>query len=66
MYKFRKNRVFSIPIKMDEMGVHSPLNVKKFTESDEDTASPVQTVADKDLSNLFMAVTLSKSENEES
>ena len=51
---------------MDEMGVHSPLNVKKSTVSDEDTASPVQTVADKDLSNPFMAVTLPKNENEES
>ena len=27
--------------KMDEMGVHSPLNAKKSTVSDEDTASPV-------------------------
>ena len=51
---------------MDEMNVHFPLNVKKSTVSDEDTASPVQTVADKDLSNPFMAVTLSKSEKEES
>ena len=51
---------------MDEMGVHSPLNVKKSTVSDEDTASPFQTVAGKDLSNPFMAVTLPKSENEES
>ena len=48
------------------MGVHSPLNAKKSTVSDEDTASPVQTVAGKDLSNSFMAVTFPKSENEES
>ena len=52
-------------IKMDEMNVHFPLNVKKSTVSDEDTASPVQTVADKDLSNPFMAVTVPKSESEE-
>ena len=51
---------------MDEMGVHSPLNAKKSTVSDEDIASPVQTVAGKDLSNPFMAVTLPKSENKES
>ena len=48
------------------MGVHSPLNVKKFTVSDEDTANPVQMVTDKVLSNLFMVVALPKSENEES
>ena len=46
---------------MDEMGVHSPLNAKKSTISDEDTASPVQTVAGKDLSNPLTAVTLPKS-----
>ena len=51
-------------IKMDEMSVHSPLDVKKFTVWNEDTASPVQMVTGKDLSNPFMAVTLSKSENE--
>ena len=51
---------------MDEMGVHSLLNVKKSTVSDEDTAIPVQTVAGKDLSNPCMAVILPKSENEES
>ena len=49
---------------MDEMGVHSLLNVKKSTVSDEDTASPVQTLAGKDLANPFMAITLPKSENE--
>ena len=48
------------------MGVHSPLNVKKSTVSDEDTTSPVQTIAGKDLSNPSMAVTLPISENEES
>ena len=46
------------------MGVHSLLNVKKSTVSDGYTASPVQMVAGKDLPNLFMAVTLPKSENE--
>ena len=56
---------FPSQIKMDEMGVHSPLNVKKSTVSDEDTASPFQTVAGKDLSNPFMAITLPESENEE-
>ena len=50
---------------MDEMGVHSPLNAKKSTVSDEDTASPVQTVAGKDLSNPLMAITLPKSEKDE-
>ena len=38
---------FPSPIKMDEMGVHSPLNVNKSTVSDKDTASLVQTVAGK-------------------
>ena len=42
---------FPSHIKMDEIGVHSPLNAKKSTVSDEDTASPVQTVAGKDFSN---------------
>ena len=51
---------------MDEMGVHSPLNAKKSTVSDDDTASPVQTVAGKDFSNPLMAVTLPKSERDES
>jgi len=50
--------------KMDERGVHSILNAIKSTVSDEDTASPVQTVAGKDLSNPLMAVTLLKSEEE--
>ena len=49
---------------MDEMGVHSPLNVKKSTVSDRDTASPAQTVTGKDLSNPLMAVTLPKSEKD--
>ena len=57
---------FPSQIKMDEMGVHSPMNVKKSTVSDEDTASPVQMVAGKDFSNAFMTVILPKSENEES
>uniref|UniRef100_M1DWH9 Uncharacterized protein n=1 Tax=Solanum tuberosum TaxID=4113 RepID=M1DWH9_SOLTU len=51
--------------KMDEQGVHSPTNAKRSTVSDnKDTASPVQTVASKDTSNSFMAVTLPKSEDE--
>ena len=50
---------------MDEMGVHSPLNVKKSTVSDEDIASPVLTVAGKDFSNPLMAVNLPKSEKDE-
>ncbi|KAH0728542.1 hypothetical protein KY284_004407 [Solanum tuberosum] len=50
---------------MDEQGVHSPTNAKRSTVSDNnDTASPVQTVAGKDISNPFMAVTLPKSEGE--
>ena len=53
-------------IKMDEIGVHFPLNVKKSTVSNEETANLVQTVAGKDLSNLFMVVTFPKCENEES
>ncbi|KAH0669812.1 hypothetical protein KY285_023958 [Solanum tuberosum] len=51
--------------KMDEQGVHSPTNAKRSIVSDNnDTASPVQTVAGKDTSNPFMAVTLPKSEGE--
>ncbi|KAH0696524.1 hypothetical protein KY290_013894 [Solanum tuberosum] len=51
--------------KMDEQGVHSPTNAKRSTVSDDkDTASLVQTVAGKDTSNPFMAVTLPKSEDE--
>ena len=57
---------FPSQTKMDEMSVHSPLNAKKSTVSDEDTASPVQTVAGKDFSNPLMAVTLPKSERDES
>ncbi|KAG5622362.1 hypothetical protein H5410_007580 [Solanum commersonii] len=52
--------------KMDEQGVHFPTNAKRSTVSDnKDTASPVQTVAGKDTSNPFMAVTLPKSEGED-
>ncbi|KAG5585117.1 hypothetical protein H5410_045551 [Solanum commersonii] len=51
--------------KMDEQGVHSPTNAKRSTVSDnKDTASPVQTVAGKDISNPFMAVILPKNEDE--
>ncbi|KAM3305847.1 hypothetical protein P3S67_012716 [Capsicum chacoense] len=52
------------PQKMDEKGVHSPMNAQKSTVPDVGTTSPVQTVTDKDKSNPFMAVTLSKSEDE--
>ncbi|OIT26273.1 hypothetical protein A4A49_65624 [Nicotiana attenuata] len=40
------------------------MNAAKSTVSDNDTASPVQTVTGKDSSNPFMAVTLPKSEDE--
>ncbi|KAG5590489.1 hypothetical protein H5410_041003 [Solanum commersonii] len=51
--------------KMDAQGVHFSTNAKRSTVSnDKDTASPVQTVADKDTSNPFMAITLPKSEDE--
>ncbi|KAK4368215.1 hypothetical protein RND71_012007 [Anisodus tanguticus] len=50
---------------MDEIGVHSHLNAKKPIVPGKGTASTVQTVAGKDLSNPFMAVTLPKSETEE-
>ncbi|KAK4369848.1 hypothetical protein RND71_009323 [Anisodus tanguticus] len=50
---------------MDETGVHSLLNANRSIVPDKGTASPVQTVADKDLSNPLMAVTLPKSESEE-
>ncbi|OIT20625.1 hypothetical protein A4A49_62772 [Nicotiana attenuata] len=40
------------------------MNAAKSTVSDNDTASPVQTVTGKDTSNPFMAVTLPKSEDE--
>ncbi|KAH0692734.1 hypothetical protein KY290_020865 [Solanum tuberosum] len=50
---------------MDEQGVHFPTNAKRSTVSnDKDIASPVQTVAGKDTSNPFTAVTLPKSEDE--
>ncbi|KAG5595892.1 hypothetical protein H5410_037124 [Solanum commersonii] len=51
--------------KMDEKGVHSPTNAKRSTVSNKrDTASPVQMVAGKDTSNLFMAVIFPKNEDE--
>ncbi|KAH0738670.1 hypothetical protein KY290_037375 [Solanum tuberosum] len=50
---------------MDKQGVHSPTNATISTVSDKkNTASPIQTVAGKDTSNPFMAVTLPKSEGE--
>ncbi|KAM3322250.1 hypothetical protein P3S67_003401 [Capsicum chacoense] len=52
------------PQKMDEKGVHFPLNAQKSTVPDVGTASPVQTVTGKDKSNPLMAVTLPKSEDE--
>ena len=56
---------FPSQTKMDEMGVHSPLNGKKSIVSDEDTASPVQTIVGKDFSNPLMDVSLPKSEKDE-
>ncbi|KAK4341686.1 hypothetical protein RND71_040187 [Anisodus tanguticus] len=50
---------------MDEIGVHSRLNVKKPIVSGIGTTSPVQTVAGKDKSNPLRVVTLPKSESEE-
>ncbi|KAG5579725.1 hypothetical protein H5410_050352 [Solanum commersonii] len=51
--------------KMDEQGVHSPMNAKRSTVSDnKNTASPVQTVTGKDTSNPFKAVILPKNEDE--
>ncbi|KAM3291574.1 hypothetical protein P3S67_019863 [Capsicum chacoense] len=50
---------------MDEKGVHFPLNAQKSTVPNVGTASPVQTVTGKDKSNPLMAVTLSKSKDEE-
>ncbi|KAK4737121.1 hypothetical protein R3W88_000818 [Solanum pinnatisectum] len=47
--------------KMDKMGVHSPKNVERVIVLAKDTASPVQTVTGKDLSNPLMADTLLKS-----
>ncbi|KAG5632408.1 hypothetical protein H5410_004125 [Solanum commersonii] len=56
---------FSSQDKMDEQGMHSPMNAKRFTVSDnKDTASPVQTVASKDTSNPFIAVILPNNEDE--
>ncbi|KAG5570856.1 hypothetical protein H5410_060622 [Solanum commersonii] len=56
---------FPSQTKMDEKGMHSPTNaIKSIVSNDKDTASPVQTVAGKDTSNPFMAVTLPKSEDE--
>ncbi|KAM3307089.1 hypothetical protein P3S67_008832 [Capsicum chacoense] len=52
------------PQKMDEKGVHFPINAQKSTVPDVGTASPIQTVIGKDASNPFMAVTLPKSEDE--
>uniref|UniRef100_M1E087 Uncharacterized protein n=1 Tax=Solanum tuberosum TaxID=4113 RepID=M1E087_SOLTU len=46
---------------MDKKGVHSPNNVEEAIVPAKGTASPVQTVAGKDLSNLLMANTLPKS-----
>ncbi|KAG5602095.1 hypothetical protein H5410_033465 [Solanum commersonii] len=58
---------FSSQDKMDKKGVHSPTNVIRSTVSDDkDTVSSVQTVADEDTSNSFMAVTLPKSKEENS
>ena len=53
--KTKDKQGFPSSIKMDEMGVHSPLNVNKSTVSNKDTASPAQTVVGKDLSNPLMA-----------
>ncbi|PHU14246.1 hypothetical protein BC332_15451 [Capsicum chinense] len=52
------------PQKMDEKGVHFPINAPKSTVLNDGTASPIQTVIGKDASNPFMAVTLPKSEDE--
>ena len=52
------------PQKMDEKGVHFPLNAQKSTVPDVGTASSVQTVTGKEKSNPLMAVTLPKSEDE--
>ncbi|KAK4368047.1 hypothetical protein RND71_011839 [Anisodus tanguticus] len=51
---------------MDETCVHSLLNAKKPIVPGIGTTSPVQTIAGKDLTNSFMAVTLPKSEEEPS
>ncbi|KAG5614527.1 hypothetical protein H5410_014351 [Solanum commersonii] len=47
--------------KMDKKGVHSPKNVEEATVPAKGTASPIYTVAGKDLSNSLMADTLLKS-----
>ncbi|PHT99370.1 Beta-galactosidase 16 [Capsicum chinense] len=52
------------PKKMDEKGVHFPLNAQKSTVPDVGIASSVQTVTGKDKSNPLMAVTLPKSKDE--
>ena len=52
------------PQKMDEKGVHFPINAQKSTVPDVGTASPVQTVTGKDKSKSLMTVTLPKSEDE--
>ncbi|KAF3667380.1 hypothetical protein FXO38_08620 [Capsicum annuum] len=65
MHKHRlRLRVLHLLKKIDEKGVHFPLNAQKSTVSDVGTASPVQTVTDKDKSSPLMAVTLPKSEDE--
>ncbi|KAG5619697.1 hypothetical protein H5410_004915 [Solanum commersonii] len=46
---------------MDKKGVHSPKNIEEATIPAKGIASPVQTVACKDLSNSLMADTLPKS-----
>ncbi|KAF3649892.1 hypothetical protein FXO38_01296 [Capsicum annuum] len=46
---------------MDKKGVHSPMNAEQSIVSDRDTASPVQKITDKELSNPLMDDTLSKS-----
>ncbi|KAM3306114.1 hypothetical protein P3S67_012984 [Capsicum chacoense] len=52
------------PQKMDEKGVHFPLNAQKSTVPDIGAASPVQMVIGKDKSNPLMVVTLPKSKDE--
>ncbi|KAG5567969.1 hypothetical protein H5410_065014, partial [Solanum commersonii] len=52
---------FPSHFKMDKTGVHSPKNVERIIVSAKGTASPIQTVAGKDSSNLLMADTLPKS-----
>ncbi|KAG5589943.1 hypothetical protein H5410_040457 [Solanum commersonii] len=46
---------------MDKKVVHSPKNVEEATVPAKGTASPIQMVAGKDLSNPLMADTLPKS-----